>query len=98
MGNSSLIQGDQEAAINHRSTDALVTPDGKSYTPFEPALRQFQSVDDGRPKRGRKYTGPRYQEICIVNNRLNLVGVHARQRHKNQHLEICFQNIDRRFP
>jgi len=98
MGSSNLIQGDEEAAIDHRSTDALVTPDGKSYASFEPALRQFQPVDDGRPKRGGKDTSPRYQEIRIINNCFNLVGVHARQRDKNQHLELRFENIDRRFP
>jgi hypothetical protein len=98
MGSSNLIQGDEEAAIDHRSTDALVTPDGKSYASFEPALRQFQPVDDSGPKHGRKNTSTRYQEIGIVNNRFNLVGVHARQRHENQYFEIGFENIDRRFP
>jgi hypothetical protein len=98
MGSSSLIQGDEKATVDRRSTDALVTPDGKSYASFKPALRQFQPVDDGRPKRGRKDTSPRNQEILILNRRFNLIGVHARQRHENQHLELRFENIDRRFP
>ena len=98
MGSSSLIQGNEEAAIDDRSTDALVTPDGKSYTPFEPALRQFQPVDDGRPERGGKDTGPRHQEIFDIDDRFDIVRVHPRQRDENQDFDIGFENIDRRFP
>ena len=98
MGRSSLIQGDEKAAIGCRSPNALVTSSGKSYPPFKPALRYFQPVNDGRPERGRQDTGPRHQEIVIINNRFDVVRVHARQRYKDQYIDICFENIDRRFP
>jgi hypothetical protein len=98
MGRSSLIQGDEKAAIPCRSMNALVTPGGKSYSSFKPTLRQFQPVDDGRPERGRKDANSGHQEIFIINYRFNVFRAHARQGYENQYLEIGLENIHRRFP
>jgi hypothetical protein len=98
MGRSSLVQSDEKAAIGCRSSNALVTPSGKSYPPFKPALRYFQPVNNGRPERRGQDTSPRHQEIVIINNRFNVVRVYARQRYKDEHIDIGFENIDRRFP
>jgi len=55
-------------------------------------------MNPGRPECGRKDTGPRHQQIFILNDRFDVVGVDSRQRHENHDLGVVFENINRRLP
>ena len=53
----------EDAAVRRRPFDRRVAPGRQSHPPFEPALRQFETVDDRRPHLRRKARAVRTRRV-----------------------------------
>ncbi len=84
--------------VDDGAAHRAVAPGRQPHPPVEPALRQLQPMNDRGAQFRRIGARSGDDEIAVLDHRLRAVGVDAGQRDQRQHLELGFQNVDRRLP
>src|SRR5690606_34654992 len=93
-----LVEPDEQAAIDHRMTDASVDAGRQRYSSLETSLRQLQSMDESGRQLRRQAALAGDDQRAALDLRLDLVGVHPRQGGEDEYLRLRLQHVDRRLP
>ena len=61
----------------------------KSHPPLEPALRQFETMNDGGLQFARQHACPGKNQLAIVDNGFDVLRVDPGQRYQNKDFPFC---------
>ncbi len=78
--------------------NGAVAARGQTDAAFKSALRQFEAVDDRGPHLLRIGPTSRDQQFALIDDRLDLVEVDARQSDQHQHRAFGLEDVDWRLP
>jgi hypothetical protein len=98
MERFSLLQDDNEAAINKGTFKPLILAEGKANATLKSALWQLETVYDGRRQLGWKRARSRHEQISSFDDGFNVHGANAGQSHDDEHLSVQLEHVDGRLP